>query len=126
MKSVDLLKGSFNVTLNLPGSKSITLRDSVLASLAQGRSLLEFPADCEDYLRISEALIQLGVTIRQAGPESVSISGGGGRFRPGSVLLNAGLSGTSARFLIALALLRRDETVIDGLPPLRARLAMPV
>ncbi len=121
MKQVEVLRGSFQVTLNLPGSKSITLRDAMLASLAEGESLLEFPADCEDYLRISEALIQLGVTIRQAGPESVSISGGGGRFRPGSVLLNAGLSGTSARFLIALALLRRDETVIDGLPPLRVR-----
>ncbi len=121
MKQVEVLGGRFQVTLNLPGSKSITLRDAMLASLADGESLLEFPADCEDYLRISEALIQLGVTIRQAGPESVSISGGGGTFRTGSVLLNAGLSGTSARFLIALALLRRDETVIDGLPPLRVR-----
>ena len=100
MKQVEVLEGSFNVALNLPGSKSITLRDAVLASLAEGESLLEFPADCEDYLRISEALTELGVTIRQVRPESVSILGSGGRFRPGSVLLNAGLSGTSARFLL--------------------------
>ena len=121
MKHVDVLKEQFNVSLNLPGSKSITLRDAVLASLAQGQSMLEFPADCDDFSRISEALIELGVTIRQSQPESVSSAVTGGLFRPGPVLLNAGLSGTAARFLIALALLRRDETTIDGLPPLRAR-----
>jgi 3-phosphoshikimate 1-carboxyvinyltransferase len=121
MKQIDVLRGKFNVALNLPGSKSITLRDAVLASLAQGQSLLEFPADCDDFSRISEALIQLGVTVCQVEPESVSIVGAGGQFRRGSVLLDAGLSGTAARFLIALALLRCDETTIDGMPPLRAR-----
>ena len=49
------------------------------------------------------------------------ISGSGGQFRPGQMNLQAGLSGTAARFLIALGLLRRDVTVIDGLPPLQAR-----
>ena len=121
MKQVDLLKERFDVALNLPGSKSITLRDTVLASLAQGQSVLEFAADCDDFVRISEALIQLGVTIHQVTPETMSIRGNGGQFRPGPVVLNAGLSGTSARFLIALALLRHDETVIDGMAPLQAR-----
>jgi 3-phosphoshikimate 1-carboxyvinyltransferase len=121
MKHVDVLKKQLRVSLNLPGSKSITLRDAVLASLAEGQSLLESPAECDDFSRISEALVQLGVTIRRVEPELVSILGTGGLFLPGPVLLNAGLSGTAARFLIALALLRRDETTIDGLPPLRAR-----
>ena len=121
MRHVDVLKKQFRVSLNLPGSKSITLRDTLLAGLAQGQSLLEHPAECDDFSRISEALIQFGVTIRRVEPESVSILGTGGLFLPGPVLLNAGLSGTSARFLIALALLRRDETTIEGMPPLRAR-----
>jgi 3-phosphoshikimate 1-carboxyvinyltransferase len=121
MKHVDLFKGQFNASLNLPGSKSITLRDAVLASLAQGQSMLEFPADCDDFSRISQALIELGITVRRNQPESVLINGVAGHFHAGSVSLQAGLSGTTARFLIALALLRRDETTIDGLPPLRAR-----
>jgi 3-phosphoshikimate 1-carboxyvinyltransferase len=121
MKQIDVLTGKFNVTLNLPGSKSITLRDAVLASLAQGQSRLEFPADCDDFSRISEALIQFGVTICRVELESVSVVGAGGQCRRGPVLLDAGLSGTAARFLIALALLRRDKTTIDGMPPLRAR-----
>jgi 3-phosphoshikimate 1-carboxyvinyltransferase len=121
MRHVNIVENNFNVSLNLPGSKSITLRDAVLASLAQGQSTLEFPADCDDFSRISEALVRLGIAIRQEEPQTVLITGTGGHFRRGPVQLNAGLSGTAARFLIALALLRRDETTIDGLPPLRAR-----
>ena len=121
MKHVDLIKREFNVSLGLPGSKSITLRDAVLASLAQGQSTLAFPAECDDFSRISEALVELGITIDRTEPQYVRIAGTGGHFRNGPVSLQAGLSGTAARFLIALALLRRDETVIDGLPPLRAR-----
>ncbi len=63
MKQVDAIENHFNVSLNLPGSKSITLRDTVLATLGPWPSLLEFPADCDDFSRISEALIQLGATI---------------------------------------------------------------
>jgi 3-phosphoshikimate 1-carboxyvinyltransferase len=121
MKQIEMVSGKFNVALSLPGSKSITLRDAVLASLAQGQSVLESPADCDDFSRISEALIQLGVAMNRGADDSVSILGTGGRFSSGPVLLDAGLSGTAARFLIALALLRRDETTVDGLPPLRAR-----
>jgi 3-phosphoshikimate 1-carboxyvinyltransferase len=121
MKRVDLIKNQFNVSLGLPGSKSITLRDAVLASLAEGESVLEFPADCDDFSRISEALVELGITIDRHELRRVRIVGKGGVFRTGQMSLQAGLSGTAARFLIALALLRQGETVIDGLPPLRAR-----
>ena len=67
------------------------------------------------------ALIQLGITIRHKKPESVLITGNRGHFRAGPVALHTGLSGTAAGFLFALALLRRDKTAINGLPPLRLR-----
>jgi 3-phosphoshikimate 1-carboxyvinyltransferase len=121
MKSIRIIKDAFNVSLNLPGSKSITLRDAILASLAIGESELRAPAQCDDYSRISEALIALGVSLRCENANSVFITGAGGHFRAGALTLQAGLSGAAARFLLALALLRCDETTIDGLPPLRAR-----
>jgi 3-phosphoshikimate 1-carboxyvinyltransferase len=121
MKQIDILTKPFHFSLNLPGSKSITLRDTVLASLAQGQSKLDFPAECDDFSRISQALVELGISICQDGPESLLITGTGGIFRSGIARLEAGLSGTAARFLMALALLRRDETTVDGLPPLRVR-----
>jgi 3-phosphoshikimate 1-carboxyvinyltransferase len=121
MKHIQTIKAPFAVSLRLPSSKSITLRDAVLASLANGPSILEFPAECDDFSRMAHALVELGIEISQLGAEKLQIAGTGGRFRPGSVQLEAGLSGTAARFLIALALLRRDQTTIDGLPPLRVR-----
>jgi 3-phosphoshikimate 1-carboxyvinyltransferase len=121
MKRINPITNGFHVSLNLPGSKSITLRDVVLASLAEGESKLESPAECDDFSRICEALNELGIEIRRQDSDTVLVTGGGGRFRRGPVRLDAGLSGAAARFLIALALLRRDETTIDGLPPLRAR-----
>jgi 3-phosphoshikimate 1-carboxyvinyltransferase len=121
MKHVVVLEQAFNISLELPGSKSITLRDAVLASLAPGESLLESPAECDDFQRILEALAELGVAFRHFKPATISIVGAGGLFVPGRLFLNAGLSGAAARFLIALAVLRRDETTVDGLPPLRAR-----
>lgn len=121
MKHVGALERGFCVSLDLPGSKSITLRDVLLASLASGPSVLKFPAECDDFSRIRAALIELGISIQQNGPESVSVAGRGGEFRTGPVHLDAGLSGTAARFLIALGLLRNDETTVDGLPPLRIR-----
>ena len=121
MKQIDIVSKPFQASLNLPGSKSITLRDTVLASLAQGQSKLECPAKCDDFSRISQALVELGISICYDGSESVLITGTGGIFRPGRTRLEAGLSGTAARFLMALALLRRDETTVDGLPPLRIR-----
>ena len=74
--------------------------------LQRAQSTLEFPADCDDFSRISEALVELGITIDRNEPQCVRITGTGGLFRTGPVSLQAGLSGTAARFLIALALLR--------------------
>ena len=121
MKQIDILTQPFQISLNLPGSKSITLRNTVLASLAKGQSKLEFPAECDDFSRILQALVELGISIRHDGSESVLITGTGGIFRSGLAHLKAGLSGTAARFLMALALLRHDETTVDGLPPLCIR-----
>ena len=82
MKQIDVLTKPFQISLNLPGSKSITLRDTILASLAQGQSKLEYPAECDDFSRISQALVELGISIRPDGSESVLITGTGGIFRP--------------------------------------------
>ena len=43
MKDVSTLNKQFKVSLDLPGSKSITLRDAVLASLAHGKSCAAVP-----------------------------------------------------------------------------------
>ena len=43
MKHVDMLSKQFNACLNLPGSKSITLRDAVLGESRQWRIVAPIP-----------------------------------------------------------------------------------
>ena len=120
-KPIEMLTGEFNVALSLPGSKSITLRDAVLASLAQGQSVLEFPADCDDFSRISQALIQLGVAMSRGADGSVVDSGYGRPLLFRARSSRCRIERYSGSVPIRLALLRRDETTVDGLLPLRAR-----
>ena len=49
MKTVSKIKTTFNVSINLPGSKLLTLRDSVLAALAIGTSEIRHPDECDDF-----------------------------------------------------------------------------
>lgn len=109
-------------SLMLPGSKSLTLRTLVLAALANGTSHLKSVADCDDTTELVSALRELGCEIiKDESNANYIVSGTNGKLRKGLVDIQLGLSGTSTRFLIALALLRDDVTLIDGFPPLRER-----
>ncbi|MGG4094485.1 3-phosphoshikimate 1-carboxyvinyltransferase [Paenibacillus lautus] len=112
----------FNVTLKLPGSKSITLRDFILASLAVGVSEIELPGECDDTFRMEEALRKMGIGIsRNETGEKLFIKGNGGSFSEDDIELDIGMSGTSTRLLLALSILRKSRTTLDGHESLRAR-----
>jgi len=104
----------------LPGSKSISLRSLVLAALADGVSQITHLGVCDDTDFMIRALVDLGCDVQCIDDVHI-VTGHGGKFGKGELQLNAGLSGTSTRFLLALASLREDETLLDGLPPLRVR-----
>jgi len=119
-KTIKRIEHPFRQSLHLPGSKSITLRDFVLASLADGTSEVAYPGICDDTLRMEQALKQLGIPI-ESDKTSKRIQGQGGTFTTGKVQLHLGLSAASTRLLLALSILRQDKTILDGFPPLRAR-----
>lgn len=110
-----------NFEVGLPGSKSITLRDCVLASLAEGESRISFPGECDDYWRMKDCLRKLGVALEDDGPDAIRITGTGGRFRPGRAELFTGQSAASTRLLLSVAALRRDVTAFDAHASMRAR-----
>jgi 3-phosphoshikimate 1-carboxyvinyltransferase len=112
---------SFDYEVGLPGSKSITLRDCVIAALAEGESTISFPGECDDYWRMKDCLQRLHVPLVQAGPEAIRIRGNGGRFEPGRVELFTGQSAASTRLLLSVAALRRDATAFDAHVSMRAR-----
>jgi 3-phosphoshikimate 1-carboxyvinyltransferase len=115
----------------VPGSKSLSIRDLMIASLAKGTTTIQGWAYCDDVERLKTALVTLGVTIKEqeSGGELV-ITGGNGRFPSTNdtdnadnkvTSINLGLSGTSARLLLAGCALRRSPTLVDGDAPLRSR-----
>jgi 3-phosphoshikimate 1-carboxyvinyltransferase len=121
IKEIKKLEKPFNLSVNLPGSKSITLRDYILASLADGESKISFPGVCDDTYRMEDSLKRLGVQMNRDGDSLLFIRGNNGKFKTNDVDLNIGLSATSTRLLMGLSVIRRGKTTIDGHESMRAR-----
>jgi len=106
--------------LTLPGSKSYTHRALVAASLAHGESLLTNALDAEDTRLTAQALERLGAGIEWQ-EDGVRVQGTGGRWQPVFGPIYLGNSGTSMRFLTALAALGQGEYRLTGSPRLCER-----
>ena len=104
-----------NYTLRMPGSKSLTHRALISASLASGESWLYNFLKCEDTYYTIDALRQLGVDISIEG-ESLKVEGTGGKFQPASTRkeLYLGNSGTSIRLLLSVVALGNGEFLLTG------------
>jgi 3-phosphoshikimate 1-carboxyvinyltransferase len=105
-----------DATLRLPGSKSLTNRELVLASLADGQSTLRAPLHSRDTALMIAGLRSLGVTIEEIpgddeyGPDL--------RITPGTLRggrqVDCGLAGTVMRFLPPVATLADGPVRFDG------------
>lgn len=115
-------KSSIDATVRIPGSKSITHRALIAASLANGGSVLEEFLACEDTLYTVNGLQELGVEIGVDG-ENARIQGTGGEFPSagGRKEIFLGNSGTSYRLLLSTAALARGEYILTGTPRMHAR-----
>lgn len=107
-------------TLTLPGSKSYTHRALVAASLAPGASLLRNPLDAEDTRFTAQALARLGAGIDWR-EDRVQVQGAGGSWQSVAGPIYLGNSGTSMRFLTALAALGQGDYRLTGSPRLCER-----
>ena len=108
--------GPLAATLQLPGSKSLTNRELVLASIADGPSLLRAPLHSRDTDLMVEALRSLGVTIEEV--EGAGAFGSDWLVTPGELeggtSIDCGLAGTVMRFLPPLAALALGPVAFDG------------
>jgi len=122
--SAPTASGPLTARLMLPGSKSLTNRELVLAALADGPSLLRRPLHSRDSALMIEALKQVGVGIEEVP--------GDGAFGPdlrvtptselhGGVSIDTGLAGTVMRFLPPVAALALGPVAVDGDAAARAR-----
>ncbi|HWD16677.1 MAG TPA: 3-phosphoshikimate 1-carboxyvinyltransferase, partial [Casimicrobiaceae bacterium] len=87
-------------TIALPGSKSISNRTLLLAALAEGRTVLDGLLVADDTARMREALVKLGVALRDEGTRCV-VEGCAGRFPTSKAELFLGNAGTAVRPITA-------------------------
>jgi 3-phosphoshikimate 1-carboxyvinyltransferase len=111
-----------DATISVPGSKSITNRALILAALAAGRSTLTGALDSDDTRVMVGALRSLGLeVVVEDDAETLVVAGQGGRLPAAEAELFVGNSGTSIRFLTALAALGEGCYRLDGVARMRER-----
>ena len=118
VRTVGVLPRGFTARVVVPGSKSIANRALVCALLADGESRISNLPDGDDTAVMLAALPVLGVASRVEG-DAVMIEGVGGR--PSAGEFDAGLAGTTSRFLCAVTALAEGTSVVTGGAPLRGR-----
>ena len=121
MKRLTAAAGPVHGEVTVPGSKSIANRALVAAALADGDSVLLNVPDGDDTTAMLRCLAALGVGVEDRHAGVVAVGGTSGRLQPRTERLDAGLAGTTSRFVTALAALAATPVTIDGDPPLRAR-----
>lgn len=108
--------------VSVPGSKSLTNRQLVLAALADGPSRIRMPLHSRDTLLMVDALRALGATIEPVpgdgsfGPDLVVTPG-----ELGGASIACGLAGTVMRFVPPVAALALGPVSFDGDPAARRR-----
>lgn len=109
----------------LPGSKSLTNRALLIASLAQGQSTLSGVLISDDTLVMITALRALGIEINQHDQTTLIVKSSGTLKAP-QMPLFLGNAGTATRFLTAAAALADGQVVIDGDKHMRQRPIQPL
>jgi len=105
-----------------PGSKSITNRALVCASLAHGSSELSGVLDSQDTRVMVAGLERLGFELHAAWDAgTITVAGSSGRVPATAAHLDCAASGTTIRFLAAVCCLGRGEYRLDGTPRMRKR-----
>ncbi|HEV2890701.1 MAG TPA: 3-phosphoshikimate 1-carboxyvinyltransferase [Frankiaceae bacterium] len=106
-----------DAVVRLPGSKSVTNRALLLGSLARGTTAVRAPLKARDTLLMAGALRALGASVEESGDDWLVSAGEA----PTAARIDLGNAGTVARFVPAVAALKRGTYAFDGDPRLRER-----
>jgi len=108
-------------TVEIPGSKSHSIRAVAIASLAPGESLIRQPLDSADARAAFRAYKAFGATIEDEG-DCWRVQGTGGNLRVPDGVIDVANSGTTMRIALGSAALLKDGmTVLTGDKQVNAR-----
>jgi 3-phosphoshikimate 1-carboxyvinyltransferase len=109
-------------TVRVPGSKSLTNRALLIASLADGRTCLTNALFSDDSRYFAGALQTLGFDVQlDETNHEMTVTGLGGNIPSKQAALFIGNAGTAARFLSAFLTLGTGEYILDGDARMRER-----
>jgi 3-phosphoshikimate 1-carboxyvinyltransferase len=109
-----------HATVRLPGSKSLTNRELILAALAEGPGTVARALRSRDTALMAAALEALGSAVDTRG-DDWAVTPGIGPQRTSAVAVDCGLAGTVMRFVPPVAALRAGPSAFDGDPHARTR-----
>lgn len=118
-RRIERVSGPFDVSITLPGSKSIALRHILMSMLADAPTSHDGVPRCEDVDAMLDAVRRLGVSLQRQG-EVACLRPAAGPPNP-NVTLDLGMSGVSLRLLLAHAALRATTTRFTGHAQLHRR-----
>ena len=109
--------------IKLPGSKSITNRVLLMAALGNGVTKLIDPLKSEDTDQMINALIKLGVSVKEVNDDqnSIEIKGAGQNFPNKNTNLFLGNSGTTFRPLAAVLAMMGGDYYLSGIERMHER-----
>ena len=111
-----------HATVCVPGSKSLTNRALLIASLANGKTRLTNALFSDDSCYFAKALQTLGFDVQlDEARHEMTVTGLGGKIPAKQAELFIGNAGTAARFLSAFLTLGNGEYILDGEPRMRER-----
>ena len=111
-----------SITVNVPGSKSITNRALLLAALANGESVLNGVLFSDDSRHFLDCVQKLGIeTTVDEDAFRVTVNGHGGRVPAKDAAVYVGSAGTAARFLAAFLGLSDGTHRMDASAQMRKR-----
>jgi 3-phosphoshikimate 1-carboxyvinyltransferase len=118
-------RSSITGQVQIPGSKSATIRALAIASLADGESTILQPLDSADTRSAVAAYGALGAEIQAEGT-TWRVNGVAGQPRTPRRKIDVGNSGTTLYFVLASAALAKGTITIDGDEQTRRRTALPL
>jgi 3-phosphoshikimate 1-carboxyvinyltransferase len=126
--AIDPLRAKVDATVRVPGSKSLSNRALPVAGIASGHSVLQNLGEGDDVEAMLGALRTLGVEVSVDAERRAAVAGTGGALpatgvdgAAGPLTIDGRQSGTTTRFLLALAAGARTPIRIDADAQMRAR-----
>lgn len=118
--NIQVKPGPLKGTLQVPGSKSHTIRSILLATLAEGVSCIENPLASGDGLSALAAAKAFGSEVEKQSSRWV-VQGRGGNLKVPDAVVDTGNSGTTTCLFASVASLVDGYTVISGDEQIRRR-----